>query len=351
MMRWLGRWLKRALLAALLLVLLLLSPVAYVELACKGEPVASDYDALLPPEHHRPEARTILTYPEWHIVHAYDDYAKVIEDGDPHEFGYAQAVTGFWSSLCSLSEASATHGGFPSETKLMIYTIGVSFTAELGLKALYEETVGRFFAWLRGPQRSPLDDLSAHQAAEYAAFLQQVPWYKWDFAADAAALKVASSGTLRDRERSFALGLEFGAKARYAKVIAQAVTGIGADQLTLRMIVTGLTPEELTGFEGVKIIAERPVGIEIETPRYRVLTHLLADMAAKGAEFLEIAGNDDIMLTAISPDNTDLGGIFSFPRQGYGDTRHLIMVKVPDLAETLRSFANGPVRLEHVHDY
>ena len=42
---------------------------------------------LLDAEWQRAESRTLTTYPEWHIVHAYDDYARVITDGDPHEFG------------------------------------------------------------------------------------------------------------------------------------------------------------------------------------------------------------------------------------------------------------------------
>ena len=106
---------------------------------------------------------------------------------------------------------------------MTIYTIGVSFTAELLVKALYEETVGRVEALLRGAERAELDDVSARQAADYAKFLQQTPWYKWDFRSDAAELRVASTGSMRDREREFALGLEYGAKAAYAGVIASAV--------------------------------------------------------------------------------------------------------------------------------
>ncbi|MDM7932514.1 hypothetical protein [Tabrizicola sp.] len=89
----------------------------------------------------------------------------------------------------------------------MVYTIGVSFTAGFLAKAGYEETLGRLFVLLRGPVRAPLDDISARQAADYAVFLQQVPWHKWDFPRDAADLDKSASTTLRDRERRVALGL------------------------------------------------------------------------------------------------------------------------------------------------
>ena len=350
-MRFLWRWLKRLVLLLAVLLAALLAPVGYVELACQGETAETDYAALLPPEHRRLESRTLMTYPEWHIVHAYDDYAEVISEGDPHDYGFFRSITGYWSSLCSLTRASADHGGVDWETRQMVYVIGVSFTAELALKAAYEETVGRVFTWIRGETRAPLDEMAAAQARGYATFLQQVPWYRWDFAGDADALQAAATDQLRDRERAFALGIENNVKAAYAGVIAEAVAGVGFDELTLRMIVTGVGRADLQALPGVTVIAERAQGWEIETPRYRELTGLLAQMAEAGAGFVEIAGNDDIMLTALSDAPTHPDAIHSFARQGYGDYRHLLLVPVTELDETLRGLADQGLRLEHVHDY
>ena len=350
-MRVLGYWIKRIVGVAVVLLLLLLAPVLWVEAMCRGEGPPEAYAAILPPEHRRDEVKTLMTYPEWHIVHAYDDYARVIAEGDPHEYGYLRAIRGFWSSLCALSERSAALSGESGGIRQTVHVIGVSFTAELLLKAAYEETVGRLFAWLRGAERAPLDDLSAAQAAGYARFLQQTPWYRWDFDGDVAALEAARTDTLRDRERRLALGLEYGAKSAYAGVIASAVESVGHDETTLRMIVRGIPAETLRAMEGASVAVERDEGIEIETPRYRALTHLLAAMAQAGADFVEIAGNDDILLTALSGDAGTEDAIFTFPRQGYGDYRHLILVKVTDLADRLRAMAEGPVTLEHVHDY
>ncbi len=352
MMRGFLKWLWRGALVSLLLIIGLLLPIGYVELACIRKPIDSDYAAIVPEEHHRDEARTLLTYPEWHIVHAYDDYAQVISTGDPHDFGYLSAITGFWSSLCELAYASAEHGGFPGETKQMVYTIGVSFTAEMLAKAAYEETLGRAATMIRGEGRAPLDDLSADQARAYAQFLQQVPWYKWDFAADADALATNATKATRDTERRIALGLEYQTKQAYAGVIAEAVKSIGPDALSLRMVVRDTTPEALATYDGVTVIG--PVGedgIEIETPRYRELTGLLDRMAADGVNFVEIAGNDDILLTAIAPGARVNSALFSFPRQGYDDYRHLLLVKVSDLAGQLRQMRTGPLTLEHIHDY
>jgi hypothetical protein len=345
------RWLKRVLLVIGGLIVVLLAPVAYTEIACRPNEEPSVYQPILPPEYHRPESRTLMTYPEWHIVHAYEDYGHVLRTGDPHDYHYLRGIFGFWGSSCALFKASGQHGEVDFATKQMVYVIGVSFTAELLLKAAYEETVGRMFATLRGRDRAALDDLSAKQAQAYASFLQQTPWYKWDFEADAQALTNAASADLRDRERAFALGLEYIAKAAYADAIAVAVSEVGPDALTLRMIVTGTTPEAMSQLDGLTVIGLRNEGIEIETVRYRALTLLMQDLVNKGAEFVEIAGNDQIMFTILSDTAEHPNAIYSRARQGFGDHRHLIVVRVDALADSLRRLDDGSARLEHIHDY
>ena len=342
---------KRAalgLLAALVLIVAALgAPVAYVETMCQGSATPTAANPLT--KRTRPATNTLLTYPEWHIVHAYDDYARVITTNAPHDFAYGRAIAGYWSSLCALTRASSELGPIAPATKQMVYVIGVSFSAELAMKALYEETMGRLTVALRGSDMSPLDHLSAEQAASYARFLQQVPWYKYDFRAEAQALAQASTGSLRDRERALALGLEHRARAAYAGVIAQAVAELGGDELTLEMVIRNL-PEPLAG-DGVRVLGTLPEGIVLQTPRYRALTHLLAQWAAQGADFVQIAGNDRILFTALSATPTAPGALASLPRQGYGDTRHLFLVPVADLAEALRRLPARGLVLEHVHDY
>lgn len=347
-MRRLLRWLLWTALTGLAVIVLLLAPVARNELFCTGPTVPDDYTPLLAEADRRSEARTLMTYPEWHIVHAYDDYARVIRDGDPHDFAFTRAITGYWSSLCSLTKAAANHGGVDGSTKQLVYVIGTSFTVELALKAAYEETLGRLATWLRGDTRAPLDDLSARQAADYATFLQQTPWYEWDFTASQDALITAQTGVFRDRERRFALGLENRAKASYARAIATAVAATGPDDLTLRLIASDITPGS---YPDATVISERPEGLELETPRYRDLTRILDRLARNGGNLVEIAGNDDILFTATSPYAAAYGALYSVKRQGYGDYRHLILVKVTDLADTLRGLPARGLRLEHIHDY
>ena len=348
---WFGKWLSRLILVVLLVVLALVAPIMWMELGCRSQGGMEPYDALLPEEHHRSEARTLLTYPEWHIVNAYDEYAKVVELAEPHDYRFFSAISGYWNSLCGLKKRANRHGGMTNETKQLVYTIGVSFTAEMVMKALYEETIGRISTLVRGPGKAPLDTLSATQAAEYATFLQQTPWYKYDFNADIAALDAAKTNAPRDIERRFALGTEYWAKSAYAGLIEEAVDRVGPDELTLRMIVNNASAGDLARMEGVIVKSIRGNGIEVETVRYRALTEILTEMARQDMDVVEIAGNDDIMLSVLSNQSRLQGALFSTWRQGYGDYRHLLRVKVPDMMVLLRFLETDDARLEHVYDY
>ncbi|SHJ01962.1 hypothetical protein [Wenxinia saemankumensis] len=352
-MRRLGRWLRRLLAALVAVAALLLVPVAWVELACRGTPVEGGAAPLIAdPAWQRPESRTLMTYPEWSIVHAYQDYARVIGTGDPHEFGFLQAIRSFWNPLCPLKRAAMELGPVPLDSKLTIYTIGVSFTAEMLLKAAYEESLGRAAAWLRGPGRAAMDELTGAQAALYADFLRQVPWYRYDFAADRAELLAAGGSGLRDRERRVAIGTEYAAKAAYARLIAQGVAGIGPDALRMRSVLRGIGADALAGIEGVEVIGPvPPSGLLVETPRYRAFTELLLRLARTEADLVEIAGNDVILLSALSDRPAVAGALRSVPLQGASEWRHLFLVPVPALLDTLRAMPAGGLRLEHVYDY
>lgn len=351
-MRFLWRWTKRLILLLLILVIGLLIPVGYNEIACRGEPMDEAFTPQIADAEHRAESATYLTYPEWHIVFAYDDYAKVLEAGNPHEYGYLRSISGFWSALCNLTETADNHGGAP-ETKNMVYVIGVSFTAELLAKAAYEETIGRFFTWVGG--RSASDIASAQMARDYAEFLHQIPWYKYDFPSDIAELKAIGPQSPRDRERQFALGLEFGAKAQYAKAIAKAVEAAGQAKLTIRTIVHDLSVENLRSIDGITVIRATPDGTEIDTPRYAAFTDILRQITAKGGRISEIAGNDEIMVTITGVDRpdflADLPVLASLERQGYDDLRWLVNVQLDDLHTVIRALEGTDATLEHIFDY
>ena len=73
-MRRLLKWLGVSL---LLLLAIIAGPILYVETMCRGEALTQE-EAIYVTE-TRPEARTYMVYPEWHIVYAYEGYAEALK--------------------------------------------------------------------------------------------------------------------------------------------------------------------------------------------------------------------------------------------------------------------------------
>jgi hypothetical protein len=358
-MRILGKLLKWSLGALLLFVLLLLSPVAYIETFCHGERQENSYVPIIKDSaFQRQEANTFLTYPEWHIVYAYDGLAEVLKSGDEYAFDYFSSIRGFWTSTCALTQVADAHGGADSATRMTIHTIGVSFTLEMALKAAYEETIGRLTAVLRGPEKTPQDQVAAGMAVDYAAFLRQTPWYKYAFDRAVAKLQDAPiTDPVRGWERRFALGTEWRAKTAYAGMIAGAVAGTtGTAQLEIRSIISGLPSSELATIKGVTVIGDGGGDVEIQTPRYDLFTRILVEIAQRGGSISEIAGSDDIMVSVTQKTNQplqDLPGavIAHVQREGFKSERVLIALKMDELSALLRQASLADPGLEHVFDY
>ena len=356
--RALWRVLKWPVIAGAIVFILLCVPVTYVELACRGDAAPQAARPLITNrQFHRPEANTYLTYPEWHIVYAYDDLAATLRTGDEHAFPYLSSIAGFWRSTCALMRVADAHGGADWGTRSMIHTIGASFTLEMLIKAAYEETIGRATAWWRGGVKTPQDKVIAGMAANYSAFLRQTPWYEYPFTREVKALWAAPTyGVVRGWERRLGISTELLAKAAYAKVLAGAVAATEPATLEIRSLIAGLDRNTLAALPNVTVVADRDGRIEIETPRYDLFTRVLVEIARRGGTMLDIAGNDEIMVSLTVPEGTSTsiaGGtiILRMKRSGVPGERLLVNVKVTDLAAFLKAHPLGDPGLEHIFDY
>jgi hypothetical protein len=362
-MQTLLRWLKRLGLALVVIAVVAAIPIARNEIVCQVSPVAgaNAYKPLLPPAYRRDEVNSYLTYPEWAIVHAYQDLAGVMRRSSESDFAYFASIAGFWSSLCDLTRHASSRGPISLEYKVTLYTIGVSFAAEMGIKGAYEHTIGRLTAWLRGPTRTPEDTFALTVADDYAAFLRQTPWYEYPFGQKLGQFwretPMTFAHPMRSLERRLALTLEYGSKALYAKLIGLGAAAIPAD-LRIRSIVRNAEPAELAATPGITVVG--PVdgaGIAIETARYRAFTDIFAALAARGRDMAEIAGNDDILITVLAENDAlarklNAKSLFVVPVQSRpGWTRYGFDVKVADLLAVIRQLKATGAELEHVYDY
>ena len=341
-----------------LLVAVCAAPVVTVELACTA-PSAPASVSIMDASERRAEGDSFLTYPEWYIVHAYADLAGVMRASSESSFDYPQAVTGFWTSLCGATRAASGIGPVTLDQRITNYVIGLSFTAEMAIKGVWERTLGALAVLVRGPQRAPEDDYALQVADDYAAFLQQTPWYMFAFGEKLAGLwRVPWAGAhpVRSVERRVALSLEWGGKALYAKVLA-ALAGTSPTDLTMRSLVRGPVAASSSAPQ-VRIVRTLSDGsIIIETPRYSAFTDILRVFARRGVDIVEIAGNRHILTTVLARDGTvlDAGGgraIFSLPIQSRPGWRRLgFETDVADLPRQIAGAERAGATFEHAYDY
>jgi hypothetical protein len=212
------RWPKRLAIASVLLIGLAANPIFLVETRCRATTPAqatSSAFAIDDPHYRRAEGDSYLTYPEWYIVHAYADLAGVTRQKSESSFDYLTSVFGFWRSLCVSTRAAESVGPVTLDQRATNYIIGDSFSAEMLIIGAYERSVGAATAWARSAPTAE-DDFALKVADDYAAFLQQTPWYQYPFFPTLGRFwretRFGEGSFLRSAERRLALTLEYGGK-------------------------------------------------------------------------------------------------------------------------------------------
>ncbi|XDA96922.1 hypothetical protein AB1M95_12385 [Sulfitobacter sp. LCG007] len=353
-MRAAGIVLKLLLAAAATFVLGLFGTILWVETQCRGPLYTQAPSRFITSEtDRRPEGRSFLTYPEWHVVFTYRDYAETLFEAAPQDFGYWNAVRSFWTSSCAMNREADRYGDAGTAARQTLYVVGASFTTEMAAKAVYENTLGRL-ASLAGTDTEQ-DRIEEEMAADYAEFLEQTPWYRFDFAQWRARLWDAPvTHHLRGWERRIALGIEWSAKAAYAQVIAGAVAATGQDETDMLIVVTRLRPDHVDELPSGRIIEPLGSALLLRVPRYEIFTRTADRIAAFGGEFVEIAGNDDILVSLLShqtPIMPATARVVAIVPVNEIWERYLVAIPVESLAGLLRASLYGPARLEHIYDY
>ena len=360
------RWLRRLLGVLLVLALIVSAPILWIEKGCavsRDRSVGPRAPLVDERDYARRESDSYLSFPEWHIVYAYEDLAGVLQRGNESEFAYGRQIVGFWRSLCRLTGVVTARERVATDTKVMLYTIGWSFTVELALKGAYEKTVGRLFEWWRGPDKTAEDEFVARDMQAYARFLHQTPWYAYPFTARLLdfwrSTPWQGGHRLRKLERRGLVTTEYGVKAVYGAVIGYAsTTALGAADQEILTVVTGLDATDAAQEPTLKFVRVLGGGRTlVRTPRYQAYTDLLVRLARRGRNVVEIAGNQRILVTVLAPAGPlprlpGVDELFEAPLQSRPERRRIgLDVAVPQLAATIRALEKAGVSIEHIYDY
>jgi hypothetical protein len=311
----------------------------------------------------RPEDQTYLTLPEWYIVYSSDEYAAFIDQNPPSRFPYFGAIGQFWQSYYDICKVTRDRYPFNSDYHLVIAVIGTSFTIENIFKGVYENTIGRITEAISSPELTAEDAYARNVATEYGTFLHTIPWYEFPFGKKLSGLwnetPLWGPNIIRKAERKGALSLEYGSKALYGGLIKSGTQSTFEPQnLEILAVVEGLTDAIAQSESQLRIekrINDRQTLVAI--PRYEAFTRLVPRLAERDVRFVEIAGNDEILLTVIAPNGwdgapRDSETLFAMPILTQpGQQRVALKVPVAALHRVLADLPGSGATLEHIYDY
>ncbi|MGH7517461.1 MAG: FAD-binding protein [Gemmatimonadales bacterium] len=314
----------------------------------------------------RDEGQTFLTHPEWYIVYSSEEYAEYIRDRLPTTFPYVASIGQYWTHYREANLLTRREYPVNWGYQVMLGVIGTSYSAELALKALYENTVGRLTGWTTGGRLSDEDRYAYQVAADYGRFIHVRPWYEYRFAPRLAGLwtelPLWGDRPIRSWERRLILSLEYGIKALYATAIERATrAAYGAQDDRIQMVVAGWTDSVAARHPGVaRLEAVDSVHTLVAVPRYDEFRDAMRNLAVAddAVTIKEIAGNDDIFLTGVAPRDWGYRGsparpVYALPLAADPSRKRVAMrVPVRHLLPTLRALAaEGRLEVDHVYDY
>lgn len=313
------------------------------------------------PGYQRPEAAAFQTYAERSVIHAAREYAAFVATRGESGFPYFGYIGRFWQDYAIVVRTTAPYP-FDTKTHARLLAIGTAHTVELGLQWAWENSVGRLTEWSAGWRKTPQDHYLAATALEYAAFLDRAPWHRFDYERKRAGLwrsRPATTGhaAIRSWERKLAFGLSYSIKQTAAGLVPRGFEA-RADPTRSHIHVWAQGPVT-TAIRGLPDTAlERRLGSDgavFITRRGQAFTNLAPQLVAKGIRFVEIGGNQDVLLTVLSETTAvQAAGVRRlFEHKLPADParrRTGFIVPVSSLHVVLPLLASGGARLEQIYD-
>ena len=313
----------------------------------------------------RDGGQTFLTHPEWYIVYSSDEYAEWLQRRPPTSFPYARSIGQFWVDYKEALRQTRHRYPFNAGYNVMLGVIGVSYSAELALKGVYENSIGRFSEWTAGGKTSDEDRYASKVAADYARFIHVRPWYEYHFASKLKGLwrdvRPWGPPIVRKWDRRLFLTAEYGFKAIYAEAIELAThVAYTPQDDRIQMIVTGWNDQAAARHPQTHAVKQLDaVHTLVSVPRYDAFRDVIRDFARSrdGVRITEIAGNGEILLTGVVPSAWRYDGlgqaVYAVPLPT-DRTRKRVAWRVPvgDLLDMVAKLdQQRGVNVDHIYDY
>jgi FAD/FMN-containing dehydrogenase len=312
-------------------------------------------------EYMRPYDNAYLSIPEWFIVYNSLEYSRALTNTFPSRFQYFTAIREYWKEYSDVVGRVSSSSHDNSDYRMVLRVIGVSYSFELAIKGVYENTLGRFTEWLAQNRPVYEEKVAAQMNRDYGEFVYDYPWYDFPYSNYFRPLWLRSDDTdltagqyIRKLERLIILSLELEIKIAYSKIIALVTHekfGVQDDIIYAIISHDGGVTEEL-----------------LSAPHYqpftRALIHEMDDAYLYGKDFLvlDISGNQKITFSFLIPEGATTSdkitemfrteeGFFNENNIVVTKERVLAELRVADIFSVYRDLRNKGLTIDHFYDY
>ncbi len=320
-------------------------------------------------KNRRPLEDSYFSYPEWYIVWSYEERAQYLPKNLPSGFPYFASIGQYWKSYCFICGLTQSRHQFNFGDHLSSMVLGGSFALEYSIRGAYEQTIGRLSEWTSSHELVEEDAYAARVAREYADFVYIRPFYEFHFGHALAQLwketPLWGKHPIRKWERKFILSVDYGIEAVYAHAMLFAShLAYGTESDETYTWVENVPETLLRDFPRFKVDQEKAQEVSRQSyvaiiPRYQEFTDLAVKLAERDVHFVQVAGNDEIMVTVVVPrgwtyDLPAGDGTLLFTENVLtqpGVKRIALECRVRALATLIRHFTSAGIKIEHIYDY
>lgn len=309
----------------------------------------------------RSPATTYLTLPARYTVYSAEEYASFVKSRAPSRFPYFAAVGQSWRYYKGACRATKRVYPFDPGAHARLGIGALSFSMENAVKGTYENTVGVVAEGV-GFYHTDEDVFARKTAREYADFVRAAPWYDFPFGSKLIGLWKDTSlwgpDPARKWERRLVLSGEYAVKASYGRLVRWSRGRPDRPEDLVIHAWIDDAPERIFAdnrIQKVKTVA--PHSFIVTVPRSEAFTQIVTALAKQGVRFRDVAGNDDILVTAIAPRAWDyrlaIGGVLLSEEILTNPAAKRIAVRAPvsGLPAILTELNRGGASLEHFHPY
>ena len=319
-------------------------------------PAAQQYEASMP-NYRRLVTSTYLTYPEWYIVYSSQEYADDLKTKMPSHFPYFSSIAQYWWGYGAVNKITKNRYPADGGDHLMLSVIGASYSLEYVIKGLYENSIGKATEVLSGNQQTEEDRYAQKVAEEYANYIPEQPWYDFSYMKSLGGLWTQTSFVgphmIRKVERKAILSVEYSVKAVYSSII-QAGSHLTYGTVDPNVYALANNVPNNKHIKRVKTINGKEI---VSLPSEQGFTDAVTKLTNSGMQFNNIAGNNEILVTAVAPRtwkfNKNNGQLLFTVNILTQPNLHRIAIRVPvkSLMTTLRYLQHNKIRIEHVYAY